>query len=134
MRRVLVFGTFDILHPGHLHFLKLARKHGGYLIASLARENYVRQIKGRAARHTETERKKLLEAIRFVDKVVLGSKTDYLKHIISQKPDVIALGYDQKAFTGRLKEKLASFGLKVKIVRLKSYKPQIYKSSKLFIS
>ena len=126
----MVFGTFDILHPGHLYFLKQARKYGDYLIVSLARENYIRKIKRRSSRHSETERKKLLEAVKFVDKVVLGSKTDYLQHIVSQKPQVIALVYDQKAFTNGLKNKLAERGLQVKIVRLKSYRREIYKSSK----
>lgn len=132
MKRVLVFGTFDILHPGHIYFLKAAKKYGDFLIVSLAREKYIRKIKGRKAWHSEAERKKLLEAVRFVDKVVMGSKTDYLNHIISLKPQVIALGYDQKHFTAKLKEKLAARGLNVKVVRIKPYKTNIYKSSKLF--
>ncbi len=128
----MVFGTFDILHPGHLYFLRQAKKFGDFLIVSVAREKYIRKIKGRKGWHSELERKMLLESVRFVDKVVLGSRGDYLKHIVSLKPDVIALGYDQKYFTGGLKEKLAARGLRVKVVRIKPYKPEIYKSSKLF--
>lgn len=132
MKRVLVFGTFDILHPGHIDFLRQAKRYGDFLILSLARENWIRKIKGRKAHHSEVERKKLLESLKIVNKVVLGSKTNYLKHIIGQKPDVIALGYDQRAFTKDLKEKLSQAGLrKVRIVRLKAYKPDLYKSSKI---
>ncbi|HEY4500387.1 MAG TPA: adenylyltransferase/cytidyltransferase family protein, partial [Candidatus Paceibacterota bacterium] len=49
MKRVMVFGTFDILHPGHLYFLRAAKKLGDYLIVSLARDVNVRKIKGRKA-------------------------------------------------------------------------------------
>ncbi|HEY4500164.1 MAG TPA: adenylyltransferase/cytidyltransferase family protein [Candidatus Paceibacterota bacterium] len=128
MKRVLVFGTFDILHPGHIHFLREAKKLGHFLVVSLAREKFIRKIKGHRAHHSESERKKLLESLRFVDQVVLGSKSDYLKHILELKPQIIALGYDQKAFTAGLREKLASRGLKVQITRLKSYRPSLYKS------
>ena len=131
MKRVMVFGTFDILHPGHIFFLRQAKKYGDYLIVSLAREKFIRKIKGHKARHSETERKKMLEAVKFVDRVVLGAKSDYIRHIVREKPNVIVLGYDQKHFTEKLKEILAEKGLKVKIVRLEAYKPEKYKTSKL---
>jgi len=132
MIRVMVFGTFDILHPGHLHFLRAAKRLGDYLIVSIAREKFVKKIKGHDPHHSEAERKKLLQSVRFVDKVVMGSKSDYIGHIAAQKPDVIALGYDQTAFTGGLAARLKEKGLRVKIVRLKPYKPKIYKTSKLY--
>lgn len=119
------------MHPGHIQFLKSAKRYGDFLIVSLARDTNIKRIKGHAASHTEAERKALLESVKFVDRVVMGAKTDYLGHIISLKPSIIALGYDQKHYTEKLREKLAKRGLKVKIVRLKPYKPKIYKSSKL---
>lgn len=132
MKRVMVFGTFDILHPGHISFLRQAKKLGDFLIVSLARENNIRKIKGHKARHSEKQRQTMLEAIKYVNKAVLGATDDYIKHIVSQKPDIIALGYDQRAFTANLKEKLAGAGLKkIRIVRLKSYRPHLYKTSKL---
>ena len=131
VKRALVFGTFDVIHPGHIFFLQQAKKYGDFLIVSLAREKYVRKIKGHSARHSEGERKQLLESLKFVDKVVFGSKTDYLRHIMSIKPSVIVLGYDKRAFTEKLGEKLTERGLRVKIVRARAYKPGIYKSSKL---
>ena len=131
MKRVLVFGTFDILHPGHIYFLRQAKKHGDFLIVSLAREKFIKKIKGRRAIHSETDRGKMEKALEMADKVVLGSKSDYIGHIVSLKPNIIALGYDQKVFTGGLEGKLRDRGLKIKIVRLKAYKPNIYKSSKL---
>jgi len=127
----MVFGTFDILHPGHISFLEMAKKLGDYLIVSLARSKNIYRIKGHQARHSERQRVKLMEAVRFVDKVVLGATNDYIGHILKYKPSVIALGYDQKHYTGKLEEKLAAQGLKVKIIRIAPYKPAIFKSSKL---
>lgn len=127
----MVFGTFDILHPGHIYFLKQAKKYGDFLIVSLARKKFIKKFKGHLAHHTEQQRKKLLEAVKFVDRVVLGSKTDYVGHILKEKPQVIALGYDQRYFTAHLKEKLSKRGLEVRIVRLMPYKAAIYKSSRL---
>lgn len=131
MKRVLVFGTFDILHPGHLDFLRQAKKLGDFLIVSLAREKFIRKIKGRKALHSEKARKHMVEALKIVDKAVLGYKDNYIKHIASQKPQIIALGYDQIAFTQDLEKKLAAAGLKIIIVRLKPYKKRLYKSSKI---
>jgi len=126
----MVFGTFDILHPGHIHFLKQAKSMGDFLIVSIARQEHIRRIKGRQAIHSEQERKKMLEAVKYVNKVVLGSKDDYIGHILKQKPDIIVLGYDQKYFTEGLTEKLRKKGLNVRITRLRAYKPGIYKSSR----
>ena len=131
MKRVMVFGTFDILHPGHLDFLKQAKKHGDFLIVSLARDKFIRKIKGHRAVHSEKQREGLLRALRIVDRVVLGSKDDYLGHIIKEHPQIIVLGYDQKHFTDNLRAKLAERGLKVKIFRARPYKRYIYKTSKL---
>ncbi|MBI4049911.1 MAG: FAD synthase [Candidatus Doudnabacteria bacterium] len=127
-KRVLVFGTFDILHPGHIDFLRQAKRYGDFLIVSLAREKNVKRVKGQKPFHSETDRKKLLESLKFVDKVVMGSKDNYLGHIKSLKPDVIVLGYDQKAYTKDLKAKLAGLGLSPRIVRAQSYKSKIYRS------
>ena len=124
----MVFGTFDALHPGHLRFLEYARKFGDFLIVSISRDFVAKEIKGHLPSNSESDRKKLLEAISFVDKVVLGSKKDYLNHIIVQNPQVIVLGYDQKAFTNKLGEKLAKKGLRVKIVRARPYKKRYYQT------
>jgi FAD synthetase len=132
MKRVMVFGTFDILHPGHIYFLDAAKKYGDFLIVSVAREKYVRKRKKRKPVHSEQDRKKMVTALESVDKVVLGSTGDYIRHIVGQKPDVVCLGYDQQAFTKDLKKKLIEAGLKkVRIVRLKSYKPSLYKSNRI---
>ena len=129
--KVMVFGTFDILHPGHLNFFKQAREFGNFLIAVIARDKTVLKIKGRLPKNNEKKRLKNLKNNNLIDKAVLGGLKDKYEIIKKFRPDVICLGYDQKTFTEGLKNKIKDFGLKIKIVRLKSYKPEIYKSSKI---
>lgn len=128
---VMVFGTFDILHPGHIFFLTQAKKLGDYLIAVLARNENIRRLKGHLPNHTERDRKEMLDAVKLVDKVVFGSKKNYLAAIIKFRPQIIALGYDQKYFTDDLQKKLLQKGLRPKIVRIRSYKPRKYHTRKL---
>jgi FAD synthetase len=131
MKKVMVFGTFDILHPGHIFFLRQAKKYGDYLIVCLARRDTVKKVKGHFPHHSEADRRMLLKAVKYADKVVFGSKKNYHHQILLQKPQIIVLGYDQKYFTKKLQEKLAKKGLNVKIIRLRPYKSRQYQSKKI---
>ena len=132
MKKVMIFGTFDIFHKGHENFLKQAKKQGDYLIAVIARDKTVFSVKKQETRNREQERLKILADNKFVDEAVLGSLKDKYAVIKKFRPDVICLGYDQKAFIENLEKKLKDLGLdKTKILRLKSYYPDKYKSSKL---
>jgi len=74
----------------------------------------------------------MIQESALADEVILGSLGDKYAIIKKRKPNVICLGYDQEFFIENLKSKLKEFGLiKTEIIRLKSYKPEIYKSSKL---
>ena len=70
---------------------------------------------------------------KLVDKAVLSGKDKYLPHILKEKPDIIALGYDQKAYVSDLKKDLKNKGIFVKIIRLKPFKEEIYKNHLLKI-
>jgi len=129
--RVLVFGTYDVLHPGHRDFFRQARALGDELMVVIARDQTVLEVKGRAPQHTETERLAAVEACPEVKQAYLGRLGDKYAIIEERQPDIIALGYDQGHFADRLPEELAKRGLQVKIVRLKAYKPELYKSSLL---
>ena len=109
--------------------MRAAKRHGDFLIVSIARDLNVKRIKGYAPCYSEHERKKLLQSLKFVDKVVIGAKDDYIGHILKEKPRVIVLGYDQKEYTRELQKKLAKRGLKVNIKRMKPYKPALYKTT-----
>lgn len=132
LKKVMVFGTFDIFHKGHEYFLQQAQKQGDYLMVVVARDKTVLNIKKQKTANNEQKRLKILSNSKFVDEAVWGSLGDKYAVIKKYKPDVICLGYDQKAFTQDLKNKLKEFGLDgTKIIRIESYHPEKFKSSKL---
>lgn len=133
MKKVIVFGTFDILHPGHLSFFRQAKKLADYLIVVVARDRNSQKAKGRWPTNNEKIRAANVRKIDLVDKAILGSRTyNFYRTIRTYRPDVIALGYDQKPTIRELKEDLKRHRLKnIKIVRLRPYKPNVFKSSKL---
>lgn len=144
----MVFGTFDIFHPGHADFFKQACQYGDRLIVVVARDETVKKIKGKLPENNEKKRLEKVQRSELVDKAVLGRPLQNINtcEVIKKEnehkgqyeiireynPDVICLGYDQKFFTEKLQENLSEFGLdKTEIVRLKSFNSEKYKSSKL---
>ena len=130
-KKVMVFGTFDPLHPGHLNYFEQAKKEGDYLIVVVARDKTIREEKGREPAQTEEERLKKIKELKIVDKVVLGDLKDKLKVVKEENPDVLCLGYDQNVDEDVLRNKLKEIGLEPEIKRMKPFKPEKYKSSKL---
>jgi len=127
----MVFGTFDILHKGHLNFFKQAKKHGDYLIAVIARDKTVKKIKKKNAKHHEMFRILNVALSKEVNVAVLGNLKDPYKIIEEYKPSIICLGYDQNSYTEKLEQELKKRKLRARIIKLKPYKEHIYKSSKL---
>jgi FAD synthetase len=126
MKKVMCFGTFDFLHPGHFSYLEQAKKCGDYLIVILARDRNVLKIKKRLPGQNETTRLANLTKANVADKVILGQTRDKFAVIKKYKPDIICLGYDQKVDEDKLKKIF-----KGTILRTKPFKAKIYKSSKL---
>ena len=123
---VMIFGTFDGLHPGHEYFINSARDCGQKLTVVVARDQNARKFRKNLLQH-EMTRKKLIKK-RFRDVlVVLGDKIDPMKMVKKYRPDLICLGYDQIGFSAVLKKRFP----RIPIKRLKSFHPEIYKSSKL---
>ena len=96
MKRILTYGTFDLLHYGHIRLLKRAKAMGDYLIVALSTDEF-NAGKGKKAYHTYETRKKMLEAIRYVDLVIPEESweqktTDVDKYQI----DVFVMGDDWK--------------------------------------
>lgn len=131
MTKVLVTGTFDLLHPGHLYLLKQAKKRGDFLMVVVARDATVKKVKGRKPLNNEKQRLNRLRRLKIADRAILGRYGDKLKIIEKLRPDIICLGYDQKVFTKNLKKELRQRGRRPTIVRLKPFKPHLYKSSML---
>lgn len=130
-KHVLVFGSFDVLHPGHVEFFKEAKKHGDYLTVVVARNDTIKKVKGQEPKYDENDRLEHVKALGIVDSVMLGYHDNKYNIIKKLMPDVICLGYDQKSFTEHLEEELKKIGVNAKVVRLNPYKEHKYKSSKL---
>lgn len=131
MKTIMLFGTFDILHPGHINLFEQAKKHADILTVVIAQDVNVKKNKKHQTIFNQRERIKMLKNIILIDKVILGNKKDYYQVILKNKPDIIALGYDQKDCGPGLEEFLKKNNLKAKIIRLKAYQPQILKSHKV---
>ncbi|KYG90273.1 glycerol-3-phosphate cytidylyltransferase [[Bacillus] sp. KCTC 13219] len=69
MKRVITYGTFDLLHYGHINLLKRAKEQGDYLIVALSSDEF-NELKGKKSYFSYEKRKHLLEAIRYVDLVI----------------------------------------------------------------
>ncbi|MBI2208586.1 FAD synthase [Candidatus Woesearchaeota archaeon] len=128
----MAFGSFDILHEGHLNYLKQAKKYGDYLVVIVARDENIEKFKGKKPKHNESQRLNNIKKLNFADEAVLGHKDDILKVLEEYKPDIICLGYDQKTIDeNKLREELEKRNIKAKIARCRPFKPEVYKSSKI---
>lgn len=125
MIQVIVFGVFDIIHPGHLYFLRQAKKYGDYLTLVVTRDKRVLAEKGRPPVFNEKERLETVKALKTVDKAILGDKIGEWKIIKKLKPDIVCVGHDQNIdFVKRWKLKTIP-----KTVRIKSWKARKYSST-----
>lgn len=70
MKRVITYGTFDLLHYGHINLLRRAKNSGDYLIVALSTDEFSRQEKKKKCYFSYEQRKNLLESIRYVDLVI----------------------------------------------------------------
>lgn len=126
---VMASGTFEVLHKGHVFYLKQAKELGKKLVVVVSRDKRAEEVKGRRLRNLEDKRLKQVSKLQFVYNAILGDVKDPYLSIKKIKPDIIALGYDQKKFVPDLPHKIKEFGLNTKIARIPAYKPHKYKSS-----
>lgn len=131
MKKVMIFGTFDILHAGHINMFRQAREYGDHLVAVVSLDKTTLDIKGNAPFHTHEERKDFLTELKAIDEVVSGHASDVYEVVKHHAPDVIALGYDQKVFVDSLADKITEFGLETEIVKLSPYRPDDRKTGKI---
>ncbi|MEM0453377.1 MAG: DUF357 domain-containing protein [Sulfolobales archaeon] len=131
VRRVLVGGTFDIIHSGHIHYLSEASKLG-LVYAVVARDSTVRRVKGREPINDELSRLEVLNSLKYVYKAILGNAEDIFKSVEAVKPDLIVLGPDQPIDEDSLIKNASSKGLNIEVLRLSSrYKADIASTSKI---
>ena len=95
MKRVITYGTFDLLHYGHINLLKRAKSLGDYLIVGLSTNEFNRLEKNKECYFDYEERKSLLEAIRYVDLVIPEENWDQkISDIKKYHADVFVIGDD----------------------------------------
>jgi len=95
-RKVLVGGCFDIVHFGHIQFLKKAKSLGDYLIVAIESDKSVRKLKGKERPlHNQNQRKEVLETLKFVDEVIIlkdkMTDEDYFELVKLLDPSIIAV-------------------------------------------
>ena len=94
MKRILTYGTFDLLHYGHIRLLKRAKALGDYLIVALSTDEF-NAIKGKKAYHTYETRKEMLEAIKYVDLVIPEENWEQkINDVKEYKVDIVVMGSD----------------------------------------
>ncbi|WP_125982620.1 glycerol-3-phosphate cytidylyltransferase [Loigolactobacillus iwatensis] len=97
MKRVITYGTFDLLHYGHINLLRRAKEYGDYLIVALSTDEFNKDAKSKITYFTYEQRKQLLEAIRYVDLVIPECNWNQKpKDIKLYKADVFIMGDDWK--------------------------------------
>ena len=98
MKKVFVSGCYDIVHAGHIQFFEEARALGDYLIVSFASEPVLWHHKQRKPSIPDEHKKVLLESLRMVDKVILGTGMkkglDFEEEFLQEKPDILAVTED----------------------------------------
>ena len=130
-KKILIFGVFDGIHEGHLSFIKEAKTRGDHLVAIVARDLTVKEIKGELPQNTEIERINELLKVPEVDLVLLGDAELGTYNVLKEvKPDILFLGYDQKDLEKDLNKKIKNGDLnKIKIVQGTPHKPDEMHSS-----
>ena len=97
MKRVITYGTFDLLHYGHINLLRRAKALGDYLIVALSTDEFNLKEKTKVCYFSYEERKKLLEAIRYVDLVIPEENWDQKRTDIPlYHVDTFVMGDDWK--------------------------------------
>jgi|TARA_B110000467_G_scaffold16570_1_gene14537 FAD synthetase len=120
MVRVMAVGVFDLLHAGHLHYVEQAKSLGDELVVVVAHDDTVRKQKHEPVTNQDL-RRRMIEALKPVDKAIIGNPPsepifDILEII---KPDIIALGYDQKHSRDSIKKGLDENGWsQVEVIRV----------------
>lgn len=133
-QRIVVTGSFDIIHPGHLYLFQEAKKKliGAELIVVLARDSSIREFKDRDPILPENHRRKVLESLSLVDKAILGNEEpDKIKIIEDLNPDLLVLGYDQWISEDYLRKEFSKRNLKTKVIRLEKFEGSLTSSSEI---
>ena len=118
MTKVLATGVFNIIHPGHIFFLEEAKKLGDELVVIVSSDALAKKISKKKVLPQE-HRVAVVSALKPVDKAFIGDSEDTMKLLPVIRPDVIALGHDQKVDEDWLQDELNILKVKARVIRLK---------------
>ncbi|NBK96550.1 MAG: glycerol-3-phosphate cytidylyltransferase [Erysipelotrichia bacterium] len=104
MKKVITYGTFDLFHVGHLNLLKRAKEYGDYLIVAVSSDEF-NLGKGKKCFVSDHDRKEIVEAIRYVDEVILETSWEQkIEDVKKYGIDVFVIGDDWKGKFDFLKD------------------------------
>lgn len=104
MKKVITYGTYDLLHVGHINLLRRAKEMGDYLLVVLSSDEF-NELKHKTAYHSYEDRKKILEAIRYVDEVIPEYTWEQkIQDVIDNDIDIFVMGHDWTGQFDFLKE------------------------------
>ncbi|WP_026833835.1 glycerol-3-phosphate cytidylyltransferase [Exiguobacterium undae] len=104
MKKVITYGTFDLLHWGHINILKRAKEMGDYLVVAISTDEFNR-LKHKESYHSFENRKLILESIRYVDEVIAENNWDQkISDVQEHQIDTFVMGDDWKGEFDFLKE------------------------------
>jgi glycerol-3-phosphate cytidylyltransferase len=96
MKKVITYGTFDLIHRGHINILRRAKAMGDYLIVALSTDEF-NAGKGKEVYYTYEERKQILEAIKYVDEVIPETRWEQkVDDVVKNGVSVFVIGEDWK--------------------------------------
>ena len=105
MKKIITYGTFDLLHSGHINLLRRAKQQGDYLIVALSTDEFNWKEKKKKCYFTYAQRKNLLEAIRYVDLVIPEESWEQkISDVKEFRIDTFVMGDDWKGKFDFLKE------------------------------
>jgi cytidyltransferase-like protein len=133
LKVVMMGGAFEIIHPGHVLALSEARRLGNTLVVVIATDGSVERNKGRAPVTDQATRVGLVSSLRLVDLALPGNKGSIYDILLRIRPDVVALGYDQRHSGEEIEREAAKRGLRVRAARLGTTVPDL-KTSKILSS
>jgi len=129
IKKVLIAGTFDIIHPGHIWLIEKAKEYGRVIVI-VATDKNVERFKGRKPIIPGDQRLKVIKSLKGVDEVFLGNESeDIVEKIKEIRPDIIILGPDQNFISPEnLKNRLKDMGINVEVIKIQ----EEYKDSKFY--
>ena len=130
MKRVMIFGTFDGIHDGHRHLVKEAHAFGEEVVAVVARDEHVLELKGQTPDVPLAERLELVQCetdatLAVVDDEILGS----YQVIVEHRPQLLMFGYDQDELMEDVQAWLEDHGVHLECVQASAFMPEVYRTS-----